>query len=92
MNSIPVFVYITAAVILMLAILICCYRALNARETLSRLIALDVLANSVIAVIAVWAMWLHRALLLDITLAIALVMFLGTIAYAQFVLSKEVKK
>ena len=50
-----------------------------------RAAALDVMSVLVIAIIAIFAMTTKHPIYLDIAIALALVSFLGTIAFAQFI-------
>ena len=49
-----------------------------------RVAALDLLATSVIAVTAVWAVATGRRALLDAAIVLALIAFLGTVAFASY--------
>lgn len=50
-----------------------------------RVIAVDVMSVIAICVIAVFAMISQHAIYLDIVIALALISFLGTVAFAQFI-------
>ena len=50
-----------------------------------RVVASDLLSTAVIAVIAVYAMATNQAALLDAALVVALLSFLGTVAFAYFI-------
>lgn len=50
-----------------------------------RVVAVDVMSVIVICVIAVFAVIGNHAIYLDIVIALALISFLGTVAFAQFI-------
>ena len=50
-----------------------------------RIIAIDLFGILVVAFIALYAIWSDRAVFLDAAIALALVAFFGTVAYARFV-------
>jgi multicomponent Na+:H+ antiporter subunit F len=59
-------------------------RLLRGPSLLDRVVALDVLAVLVVGMIAVAAIRTDQPALIDVALALALVAFLGTVAFARF--------
>ncbi len=49
-----------------------------------RVIALDVMATIAIGILVLFAMAVQQPLLLDVALAMALIVFLGTVAFARY--------
>ena len=56
---------------------------------LIKLVAIEVLTNLLIAGIALWALIHNQPIFTDICLTLALIMFLGVVAYYQFLFEKE---
>jgi multicomponent Na+:H+ antiporter subunit F len=50
-----------------------------------RVVALDLMTTLGIAVIGVYAIWIDEAIFIDIAVVVALISFLGTIAFAYYV-------
>lgn len=50
-----------------------------------RVVALDLMTTLGIAVIGVYAIWIDEAIFVDIAVVVALISFLGTIAFAYYV-------
>lgn len=59
-------------------------RLLRGPSLLDRVVALDVLAVVAVGMIAVAAIQTDQPALIDVALALALVAFLGTVAFARF--------
>ncbi len=59
-------------------------RLLRGPSLLDRVVALDVLAVVAVGLIAVAAIQTDQPALIDVALALALVAFLGTVAFARF--------
>ncbi|GAB4222785.1 MAG: hypothetical protein Tsb005_15750 [Gammaproteobacteria bacterium] len=60
-----------------------------AHDTFLKLISLELIANILVSIIALWAFYLKKALFFDIIIAIALIIFLSTVAMTQFILSRK---
>ena len=58
------------------------------RSIFVRLVILEVLANLLLAAIATWSYINKQVVFLDISVALALIMFLSTVAYYQFIIEK----
>lgn len=63
--------------------LLACWRC---KSILIKLVALEVLVNLFICCVSIWAARIHFVSLLDICIALSLIMFLGTVAYCQFLM------
>lgn len=82
---------IIASVILSFAFLLTVYRILVGPTLPDRVIALDMLVGIVIGFIAVIAIRTSVNLYIDLAIALALVGFLATVAFARFILSRSQK-
>jgi multicomponent Na+:H+ antiporter subunit F len=79
---------VTAIAILVVALLLTVYRAVVGPTLPDRIIALDMLVGIVIGFIAVIALRTGYTLYIDIAIALGLVGFLATVAFARFVLAR----
>jgi multicomponent Na+:H+ antiporter subunit F len=77
-----------AIVILVIALLLTVYRAVVGPTLPDRIIALDMLVGIVIGFIAVIALRTGYTLYIDIAIALGLVGFLATVAFARFILAR----
>lgn len=75
-------------ILLALAFCFSFWRALMGPRITHRVVALDLMANIVIGVAASYAMWRHQTLYLSLIIGLALIIFLGTVAYAQYIESR----
>lgn len=75
-------------ILLGLAFALCFLRAILGPRITHRVIALDVIANIIIGVAASYAIWRQQTLYLSLIIGLALVIFLGTVAYAQYIESR----
>lgn len=71
--------------LLCLAFILVFIRMLLGPSLPDRVVALDVSAMLAISFISIFCIVARRAIYLDIVIAIALITFLGTIAFAQFI-------
>lgn len=71
--------------LLSLAILLALYRLLRGPSLPDRVVALDLTATIVIGFIAVYAVATGHPLLLDLAMVSALIAFIATVAFAQFI-------
>lgn len=83
---------IVALLILSLSFLFTVYRVIKGPTLPDRIIALDMLVGIVIGFIAVIAIKTGFTLYIDIAIALGLVGFLATVAFARFVLSRAPEK
>lgn len=79
---------VAALVILSLSFLLTVYRVIKGPTLPDRIVALDMLVGIVIGFIAVIAIKTGFTLYVDIAIALGLVGFLATVAFARFVLSR----
>jgi multicomponent Na+:H+ antiporter subunit F len=75
-----------AFVILSLALLLCVYRVIKGPTLPDRVVALDMLVAVAIGLIAAIGIHTGFTLYVDIAIALALVGFLATVAFARFIL------
>lgn len=75
-------------ILLTLAFILTFARAVLGPHITHRVIALDLMANIIIGVAAGYAMWRYEIVYLSMVIGLALVIFLGTVAYAQYVESR----
>lgn len=83
---------IVALVILSLSFLLTVYRVIKGPTLPDRIVALDMLVGIVIGFIAVIAIKTGFTLYIDIAIALGLVGFLATVAFARFILSRAPEK
>ncbi len=83
---------VIALVVLSLSFLLTVYRVIKGPSLPDRIIALDMLVGIVIGFIAVIAIKTGFTLYIDIAIALGLVGFLATVAFARFVLSRASQK
>ncbi|MCB9076810.1 MAG: cation:proton antiporter [Anaerolineaceae bacterium] len=71
--------------ILMIAVLLTLIRLIKGPTLSDRVVALDLMSTLGIGVIAAYAIAYNQPIFLDVALIVALVSFLGTIAFAYYV-------
>jgi multicomponent Na+:H+ antiporter subunit F len=71
--------------LLSLALLISLVRLLKGPSLPDRVVAFDAISMMVVCIVSVFAIMVQEPLYLDIIIALALISFLGTIAFAQFI-------
>lgn len=86
------FIYFIILPILMLSVALVFFRFLRGPSIGDRVISLDLLITIGIAVIAAYSMISDQPTFLDIALILALISFLGTIAYSYYLEKKTRKK
>lgn len=79
-------------VLLSLSLLISLIRVIIGPSLPDRVVALDLIAFVVISLIATYAISSGHPVYLDVAIVLALVAFLGTIAFARFVFMKAQKQ
>jgi multicomponent Na+:H+ antiporter subunit F len=72
-----------------LSVVLTLFSLLYFRPLIIKLICLEVLANILITAMSLWSLLLAQPLIIDISLAIALIMFVSTLAYCRFITSRE---
>lgn len=87
MSSLPVDMSLTCTIllaVLALAMLLVLARLVRGPTILDRVMALDLLTTLALGELIVYAVGTGQAVLLDIGIAIALISFLGTVAFARY--------
>jgi multicomponent Na+:H+ antiporter subunit F len=88
--TVPLFLVIPAGIagatylLLLLATFIAFGRLVHGPSLADRVIALDLIAAMMAALVAVTAITRDEAVLIDVALVVALVAFLGTVAFARY--------
>ncbi|OLN23729.1 Na(+)/H(+) antiporter subunit F [Domibacillus antri] len=77
-------------IILAIAMLGLVYRLVKGPTTPDRIVALDAMGVNLVSIAAVLSMILNTSNFLDIILLIAILAFIGTVAYAKFLEKGEV--
>jgi multicomponent Na+:H+ antiporter subunit F len=75
--------------ILTLSMLLVIYRIVRGPRQADRVIGLDLLSVLLVAMVALYAIFSGNAIYLDVTIAYALVAFLGTVAFARYIERSE---
>lgn len=78
-----------AFIMLFIALLLAVIRLILGPTIADRVIALDLIAILTIALIAVYTIYSGTTVYLDIAITLALVSFLGTVAFANYLLKKN---
>ena len=71
--------------ILLLAVLLAVVRLIRGPHLPDRVVALDLIATLVMGIMAVYAIATDSAVLLDLVVVLALLSFIGTVAFARYV-------
>ena len=79
------FVLIFALPLLTLAVLVVFIRLVRGPSLPDRVVALDLMTTLGVGIIAAYAIGTNQAIFLDIATIIALISFLGTIAFAYYI-------
>ncbi|MAT96966.1 MAG: cation:proton antiporter [Anaerolineaceae bacterium] len=82
MNSMVGFLAMT---LLMVTVALAFFRLRQGPSLPDRVVALDLLTTVGIAITAVYAMIMNQPLIMDVATVLALISFLGTIAFAYYV-------
>ncbi len=77
--------------LLCVAIAVCFLRLMLGPSLPDRVVALDLLANILISVIVIYSIITQQPVYIDVVIALALIIFLGTVAFAQLIGSSENK-
>ncbi|GGI90359.1 monovalent cation/H+ antiporter complex subunit F [Legionella impletisoli] len=78
-----------ACLLIILAAIFCFTRLVLGPGIPDRVVALDLVANVIMASIALYSVYTHQAIYLDIVVALALVMFLSSTMYAYYLERKR---
>ncbi len=85
---IPEWVVLTALIMLSSAMLLSLYRLAKGPSLPDRIVALDLIASLSIGFTIVFAIYTGQVRYLDIAVIVALVIFIGTVAYATYLKKK----
>jgi multicomponent Na+:H+ antiporter subunit F len=83
------FLYYAILPILSLSIVLVFYRFLKGPGIVDRVIALDLLITIGIGIISVYSILTNQATFLDIAMILALIAFLGTVAFSYYLEKRE---
>jgi multicomponent Na+:H+ antiporter subunit F len=81
-----------SAALIFLATLLCFLRMIIGPSLPDRVVALDLLTNLLMAFIAMFSIYSHQDIYLDIIVAMALVMFITSTMYAYYLDKKDYVK
>ncbi|WP_247002127.1 monovalent cation/H+ antiporter complex subunit F [Halosolutus gelatinilyticus] len=82
---------IGAALILVSALcVLCSYRVIRGPTNPDRVVALDAIATNVVAIATLYALQTDRGLFVTVSLVLAIIGFIATVAVAKFVIEGEV--
>lgn len=70
---------------IMLAVLLCFLRICIGPTLADRVVALDLIVNMVICWIAIYSVMTGQSIYIDVIIAMALIIFLGTVSFARFI-------
>ena len=87
-----VVVHVVDAAIVLVALLslLCGYRAVRGPTVPDRVVALDAIATNVVAIAVLFAIRTERGLFVTVSLVLAIIAFLSTVAVAKFVTEGDV--
>ncbi|MEX2592318.1 MAG: cation:proton antiporter [Anditalea sp.] len=87
--SVSDYLYYVILPVLALAILLIFIRFVQGPRLADRVIALDLLLTTGIGIIAVYSVYSDQPTFLDIAMIMALIAFLGTVAYSYYLEKRE---
>jgi multicomponent Na+:H+ antiporter subunit F len=71
--------------LLSISLLLTFVRLLRGPSLADRVVALDLMVAIIMGIIAVYAIAAHQSALLDVAMVLALLSFLGTVAFARYI-------
>jgi len=87
----PVEQVVDAAIVLVALLnLLCGYRAVRGPTVPDRVVALDAIATNVVAIAVLFAIKTDRPLFVTVSLVLAIIAFLSTVAVAKFVTEGDI--
>jgi len=87
----PVEQVVDAAIVLVALLnLLCGYRAVRGPTVPDRVVALDAIATNVVAIAVLFAIKTGRPLFVTVSLVLAIIAFLSTVAVAKFVTEGDI--
>ncbi|AEH37041.1 monovalent cation/H+ antiporter complex subunit F [Halopiger xanaduensis] len=82
---------ISAALVIVSGLcVLCSYRVIRGPTNPDRVVALDAIATNVVAIAVLFALQTERGLFLTVSLVLAIIGFIATVAVAKFVTEGEV--
>jgi multicomponent Na+:H+ antiporter subunit F len=72
-----------------IAIVVCFIRLLHGPSLPDRVVALDLLANLFISATVLYSIINNNSVYIDVVIALALIIFLGTVAFAQLIEARK---
>lgn len=78
-------IYITAATLVSISILLTLYRVFKGPSMPDRVIALDVIGIQLISVTALFCIILNTSAFIEVMLLLAILAFIGTVAFAKYI-------
>lgn len=75
---------LVASVMLALAVLLAFIRVLRGPSLPDRVVAFDLMATLAVGIMAVYTIYTEETVYLDVAIVLALVSFLGTVAFARY--------
>jgi len=82
-------VFTICIVIMAIAVVLVSYRFVKGPSIADRLTALDLMSYHLIGIIVLYASISREALLIDAAVILSLIAFLGTLAFAYFLIQKQ---
>ena len=92
MTIFGVLIFYVPLTILCLAVIVCFTRIVIGPTLSDRVIALDLIAHLLMSMIVVYSLITCQAIYIDVVIALALIIFLGTVAFAQYIEWQQYKK
>lgn len=71
--------------VLSISVLLVCYRFIKGPHTFDRAVALELFISIGIAIIAIFSVLSENSTFLDVAMILALIAFLGTVAYSYYI-------
>lgn len=78
-------IYITAATLVSISILIMLYRVFKGPSMPDRVIALDVIGIQLISLTALFCIIINTSAFIEVMLLLAILAFIGTVAFAKYI-------
>ncbi len=79
------FIYIIIIPILSLSVILILYRFVKGPDIVDRVIALDLIITTGIGFIGAYSIYTNRPSFLDVAMILALIAFLGTVAFSYYI-------
>jgi multicomponent Na+:H+ antiporter subunit F len=87
----PMVLVVDAAIVLVALLnLLCGYRVVRGPTVPDRVVALDAIATNVVAIAVLFAIKTDRGLFVTVSLVLAIIAFLSTVAVAKFVTEGDI--